>query len=198
MKIGAVILAAGESKRFGKNKLLEKINGKSIIENVLENVDIERVIVVGKYAEELLPYLKNEIVIYNPKWKEGISSSIKLGLRFFQNYDGVLIVLGDMPFVKREDIHKIINAFNPDCNAVIPTYKGNWGNPVLLSRKIFDKVMTITGDEGAKKILKSTENLCFVECDYGVIIDIDTVNDLLILRGLLNCLYDILISSTST
>ncbi|MFP3162419.1 MAG: nucleotidyltransferase family protein [Acidianus hospitalis] len=179
MKIGAVILAAGESKRFGKNKLLEKINGKSIIENVLENVDIERVIIVGKYAEELLPHLKNEIIIYNPKWKEGISSSIKLGLRFFQNYDGVLIVLGDMPFVKREDIHKIINTFNSDCNAVIPTYKGNWGNPVLLSRKIFDKVMTITGDEGAKKILKSTENLCFVECDYGVIIDIDTVNDLL-------------------
>ncbi|MCY0884243.1 MAG: nucleotidyltransferase family protein, partial [Acidianus infernus] len=179
MKIGAVILAAGESKRFGKNKLLEKINGKSIIENVLENVDIERVIVVGKYAEELLPYLKNEIVIYNPKWKEGISSSIKLGLRFFQNYDGVLIVLGDMPFVKREDIHKIINTFNLDCNAVIPTYKGNWGNPVLLNRKIFDKVMEITGDEGAKKILKTTENLCFAECDYGVIVDIDTVNDLL-------------------
>ncbi len=185
MKIGAVVLAAGEGKRFGKNKLLEKINGKSIIEHVLSNVDIERVIIVGKYAKELLPYLKDEIVIYNPKWMEGISTSIKLGLRFFQNYDGVLIVLGDMPFVKREDIHKIIASFNPDCNAVIPTYERAWGNPVILSRKIFDKIMEIKGDEGAKKILKNIENLCFVECSKGVLIDIDTIDDLLTFGKLL-------------
>ncbi|BDC18144.1 nucleotidyltransferase family protein [Acidianus sp. HS-5] len=179
MKIGAVILAAGEGRRFGKNKLLEKINGKTIIEHVLSNVDMERAIIVGKYAQELFPYLKNEIVIYNPKWMEGISTSIKLGLRFFQNYDGVLIALGDMPFVKTEDIHKIIDSFNSECNAIIPTYKETWGNPVILSKKIFDKVMEINGDVGAKKILKNMKNLCFVECSKGVIIDIDTINDLL-------------------
>ena len=178
MKVGAVILAAGESKRFGKNKLLEKINGKAVLQHVLDNVDLERVIVVGKYAEELLPYLKNEIVIYNPRWMEGMSTSIKLGLRFFQDYDGVLIVLGDMPFVKREDVHKIVNSFKLECNAVIPTYEKNWGNPVLLNRKIFNKVMEIKGDEGAKRILKNLENLCFTECSKGVLIDIDTVSDL--------------------
>lgn len=181
MKIGVVILAAGEGKRFGGNKLLSKIKGKPIISYVIENFkDFDKIVIAGKYAKELLDFLADEIVVYNPNWTEGISSSVKLGLRFYKDYDGVLIVLGDMPLVTKEDISRIISSFNEACDAVVPTYRGQWGNPVLLSKKLFDKLMEIKGDIGARQIIKNNPNLkiCEVECGIGVIVDIDTVEDL--------------------
>ncbi|WP_243677811.1 NTP transferase domain-containing protein [Vulcanisaeta distributa] len=99
MRIGAIVLAAGEGRRFGGNKLLVRVGGEPVILRVLRALSgFERVVVVGAYASELMPpHLSNEVVIYNPHYKDGMSTSIRLGLRFFQDYDAVLIVLADMP-----------------------------------------------------------------------------------------------------
>jgi molybdenum cofactor cytidylyltransferase len=77
MRVGAVILAAGEGRRFGGNKLLVSINGEPAITRVLRAVEgLDRVVIVGAYVNDLLPYLRNEIVIYNPWYKEGMSTSL--------------------------------------------------------------------------------------------------------------------------
>ncbi|MEM0130655.1 MAG: nucleotidyltransferase family protein [Saccharolobus sp.] len=182
MIIGVIVLAAGEGKRFGGNKLITKINNEPLIIRTIRIYEnLEKVIVVGKYANELLPLLTDYIVIYNPYWKEGISTSIKLGIRFFVNYDGVIIALGDMPFVSKEDVKKIISTFNPNCKAVIPTYNGQRGNPVLLSRDLFQEINKLSGDIGARIIINklNESEICFVECSEGVLIDIDKKEDLM-------------------
>jgi molybdenum cofactor cytidylyltransferase len=179
MKIGAVVLAAGEGRRFGGNKLLAIVGGEPVITRVLRALDgIERVVVVGAHVEELMQYLRSEVVIYNPNYREGMSTSIKLGLRFFQDYDAVLIVLGDMPLITRETINKIINAYHEGCTAVIPTHKGLRGNPVLIHRSLFNELMRLRGDVGARELLKGRADVCYVECGPEVIMDIDTLDDL--------------------
>ena len=179
MKIGAVVLAAGEGRRFGGNKLLAIVGGEPVITRVLRALDgIERVVVVGAHVEELMQYLRSEVVIYNPNYREGMSTSIKLGLRFFQDYDAVLIVLGDMPLITRETINEIINAYHEGCTAVIPTHRGLRGNPVLIHRSLFNELMRLRGDVGARELLKGRADVCYVECGPEVIMDIDTLDDL--------------------
>ena len=179
MKIGAVVLAAGEGRRFGGNKLLVTVGGEPVITRVLRALDgIERVVVVGAHVEELMQYLRSEVVIYNPNYREGMSTSIKLGLRFFQDYDAVLIVLGDMPLITRETINKIINTYHEGCTAVIPTHKGLRGNPVLIHRSLFNELMRLKGDVGARELLRDRADVCYVECGPEVIMDIDTLDDL--------------------
>lgn len=82
MNIGVIILAAGEGKRFGGDKLFAKIDNIPIIMRTIGIYeDLEKVIIVGKYVNELIPLLMDQIVIYNPFWKEGISTSIKLACK---------------------------------------------------------------------------------------------------------------------
>lgn len=181
MSIGAVVLAAGEGKRYGGNKLIAEFKGKPIILRVIDALEgIERVVIVGKYAQELLPLLKNEIVIYNPYWEEGMSTSIKLGVKFFQEKDGILIVLGDMPLITKDTIQKIISAFREECEAVIPIHEGKQGNPVIISKKLYNKLFELQGDVGARYILKNLKNPCHVNAGKEVLVDIDTINDLLL------------------
>ncbi|WP_338603473.1 NTP transferase domain-containing protein [Sulfolobus tengchongensis] len=187
MNIGVLILAAGEGKRFGGNKLIAKIDDTPIIIRTIRIYDnFEKVVVIGKYVNELIPLLTDQIVIYNPFWREGMSTSIKLGLRFFRNYDGVIIALADMPFVSKEDVKKIVDGFKPKCKAVIPVHNGKRGNPVLISKYLFEEMEKISGDVGARVILNKLkeDELCFVECSEGVLIDIDKKDDLMRFRDL--------------
>ncbi len=126
-----------------------------------------------------MPYLSNEVVIYNPHYKDGMSTSIRLGLRFFQDYDAVLIVLADMPpLITNEIISKIVSAYHEGCSAVVPTHNGVRGNPVLIHRTLFPELMRLSGDVGAREVLRSRADVCTVECGPEVLIDIDTSSDL--------------------
>ncbi len=182
MIIASIILAAGEARRFGKNKLIEKINGKEIILRVLDAVPTEdRAIIVGKYWEDILKLIQNEIVIYNPFWKKGLSSSLKLGIKFFYNYDAIMVFLGDMPLITRGISTKIIKSFKDTCVAIVPTYSGVWGNPVILGKSVFDDIMLLSGDKGAKEILKTKKNVCTIEIGKEVLTDVDTESDLFLI-----------------
>ncbi|AWR93369.1 nucleotidyltransferase family protein [Acidianus brierleyi] len=179
MTIASIILAGGEARRFGKNKLIEKINGKEIILRVLDAVPTEeRAIIVGKYWEDILKLIQNEIIIYNPFWKSGLSSSLKLGIKFFYNYEAVMVFLGDMPLITKDISNRIIKSFKDMCVAIVPTYSGIWGNPVILRKNLFDDIMQLTGDKGAKDILKTKKNICTVEIGKEVLTDVDTESDL--------------------
>ncbi len=182
MRIGAVVLAAGEGRRFGGNKLLVRVGGEPVIVRVLRALGgLDRVVVVGgAYASELMPYLVNEVVIYNPYYRDGMSTSIRLGLRFFQDYDAVLIVLADMPLITNETLSRIINAYRNGCSAVVPVHNGvRGGNPVLIHRTLFPELMRLSGDVGAREILRGgRDDVCTVECGPEILIDVDTVNDL--------------------
>ncbi|GAB6947229.1 nucleotidyltransferase family protein [Vulcanisaeta sp. JCM 16161] len=174
-------------RRFGGNKLLVKIGGEPVILRVLKALnEFERVVIVGAYANELMPYLSNEIVIYNPHYRDGMSTSIRLGLRFFQDYDAVLVVLADMPLITNEVVSRIVGAYRDGCSAVAPMHNGVRGNPVLIHRALFPELMRLSGDVGAREILRGRADVCVVECGPEVLIDIDTVNDLARVLNMVN------------
>lgn len=168
MKIGAIVLAAGEGRRFGGNKLLAKVGDEPVILRVLKALSgFDRVVIVGgAYVNELMPYLSNEVIIYNPYYRDGMSTSIRLGLRFFQDYDAVLIVLTDMPLITNEVVSRIVSAYHDGCSAVVPTHNGiRGGNPVLIHRVLFPELTRLSGDVGAREILRGGRvDVCTVEC----------------------------------
>ncbi len=159
--IGVLVLAAGEGSRFRGNKLLARINGIPILGYVLRSLPQPRLIVAGKYAAEIIHEFPKEVVMYNPNWREGMSTSIKLGLRYFMDSEGILVALGDMPLITKETVEKILGNFSPDCSAVVPIHQGTWGNPVVLSRELYDEIWKLDGDTGAKKLLKTKKSPLF-------------------------------------
>ena len=97
------------------------------------------------------------------------------------NSAGALALLADMPDVTSAILDQLIAAFNcaPDRAAVAPVYQGRRGNPVLLGRRLFPRLALLNGDEGARRLLGSTEGVLEIAVDEkSVLADIDTREDL--------------------
>lgn len=197
-QIGAVVLAAGRSSRMnGANKLLEEINGIPIIihtlQNVLQSTARPITVVVGNNADSIRKaILKADLtdicIVSCPTYEMGMSHSLRTGIAALPSYiEGAVICLADMPFIKPDDIDRLISAYSPDENLiVIPTYKGQRGNPVLFGREVFPHIMKLEGDKGASQIWPYYEK-SIIEIGMtheGILTDIDSPNDLLKARKL--------------
>jgi molybdenum cofactor cytidylyltransferase len=185
-RIAAIILAAGQSRRMGpSNKLLADVGGKPMVAQVAGAAQASQarpiLAVVGHQADDVRAALTGHeiMVIDNPDYAEGISSSLKQGLRALpRGVDGAIICLGDMPRVSAAQIDKLIAAFNPaEGRAIcVPTFNGKRGNPVLFSRRFFEEMESVSGDVGARYLIGEAPDLvCEVEMDdRGILLDIDT------------------------
>ncbi len=184
--IAAIVLAAGLSSRMGPdNKLLSDYGGQPLIAHVVEqirNAHLERIVVVtGHEANDVRNALTSHNVefVENPDFAEGLSSSLRAGLRRVTNeVDGAIVCLGDMPLITAEEINKLIEAFAPeDDHAIcVPTHDGKQGNPVLWSNQFFDEMLSLKGDIGAKSMIAHHEELvCEVPMpNEAALIDVDT------------------------
>ncbi|WP_169569280.1 NTP transferase domain-containing protein [Sneathiella limimaris] len=185
-KIGALLLAAGQSRRMGKdNKLLAVIDGKPMVRHVAETLKVSGLspilMVTGHEADEVIKTVWDLGIntCHNPNYSNGLSTTLKVGFETLSpKVDGIIVCLGDMPFVTPEILNKLIAAFDPDKgkSIVIPTFNGKRGNPVLLSSQYWDEIQSITGDLGAKAIISAHEHSVEqVEIDTQTIFtDIDT------------------------
>ena len=160
--ISAILLAAGQSKRMrGENKLVKKIDGIPLIKHSVENIlssSINELIIVLGYQKEIIEKLinKNKKIkfVFNKDFESGMASSIKVGLNYMsKNAEAFFICLGDMPMVNSDIYNQLIKSRNHK-DIIVPTYKGQQGNPVLFDNSMKDKVLNISGDVGAKKILE--------------------------------------------
>ena len=160
--ISAILLAAGQSKRMnGENKLTKEIKGIPLIKLSVKNIlasSINELIIVLGHQKEIIEKLidKNEKIkfIFNKNFESGMASSIKVGLNHLsKNTEAFFICLGDMPLVNSAIYNQLIKSKNQK-NIIVPTYKGQQGNPVLFDKSMKETVMNITGDVGAKKILE--------------------------------------------
>ena len=147
--ISAILLAAGQSKRMnGENKLTKEIQGIPLIKHSVKSIlfsSIDELIVVLGYQKEIIEKLidKHEKIkfVFNKDFESGMASSIKAGLNHLSNNsEAFFICLGDMPMVNKK--------------IIVPTYEGQQGNPVLFDKSMKEKIMNISGDAGAKKILE--------------------------------------------
>jgi len=168
--ISAILLAAGQSKRMGKeNKLIKTINQIPIIKHAIENImssSIDELIIVVGYQKEKIEKLidknKKIKIVFNENFENGMSSSIKKGLNHLSiKTEKFFICLGDMPHVNQKIYDQLIGV-KSNKEIIVPTYKGKQGNPVLFSISFKNIIMGIKGDMGAKKILEINKNKIFM------------------------------------
>ena len=160
--ISSILLAAGQSKRMnGENKLIRKILGVPLIKLSVKNIlasSVNELLIVLGHQKEIIEKLidKNEKIkfVFNKNFENGMASSIKMGLNnLSEKTDAFFICLGDMPMVNSDIYNQLIRSKN-NKEIIVPTYKEQQGNPILFSKFIKEKIMTIHGDVGAKKILE--------------------------------------------
>ena len=185
-KIAAVILGAGQSRRMGSiNKLLSKIEGRSMISHIVDAAEKSDVycvsVVTGHESEKIRRALKNHDIkfVHNPDYADGLSTSLRAAISALDSdTDGVVVCLGDMPGISADHINALINVFNPEAGKqiCIPTFNGKWGNPVLWDGRFFDAIQNVSGDVGARHLIGEHQDvLCEVPMeDNAVITDLDT------------------------
>ena len=189
-KIGAIILAAGQSVRMGNPKLfLPYLNVPLIHYPVSLAVEMKLspiIVVGGKYnqrLESVLGEFSDRITnIYNPEYETGMSSSLKAGINALEEVlDGVIIFLGDQPFVSAEVVQKLIREFKQSKNSKIvrPRYQMQPGHPILFDKSLFSKFQALSGDEGVKSIIKvNQDKLIYIDFENPKLnLDIDTPQD---------------------
>lgn len=172
VRLGAVVLAAGLSRRAGcANKLLFDVDGHPMIRRVTERTLASRadpvVVVTGHESRAVQAALEPLLegpgpcklhCVHNMDYASGMSSSIRVGIRSLRRakVDAALLVLGDMPWVEPETMNAIIDAFahRPEVDAVVPEHDGRRGNPVAWSARCFDRLEALRGDVGARRLLQ--------------------------------------------
>ncbi len=189
-RIAAVVLAAGQSRRMGRdNKLLAEVDGKAMVARVVEQALASRadpvVVVTGHERGKVEAALDGLAVrrAHNPDYAAGLSTSLHRGLAAVPaEAEGIVVCLGDMPRVDAAVIDRLIAAFNPlEGRAIcVPTWRGKRGNPVLFARRFFAEMQEIAGDVGARHLmgeypeLVSEVSMDEVGAGAGVLLDVDT------------------------
>ncbi|MEM1638299.1 MAG: nucleotidyltransferase family protein [Pyrobaculum sp.] len=184
MDIAIVVLAAGESKRFGSFKLLADFCGEPIVVRAVAtatSTGLPVYVVLGHMAGEVRRALSERGLgvgfIYNLWYREGISSSLKAAVTALPRFHGYIIALGDMPLVSRRTYEALID--NADRAPIVyPTYRGVRGNPVYISRAVLPYIMELRGDVGVRALMGRIKSAGVEVDDPGVLIDIDERKDI--------------------
>ena len=187
--IKAILLAAGQSKRFKtENKLIKSYKKKPLISYVIKSLiksKVNKIIIVIGYESERLKKIiaKNKKIkfIKNYKYSKGISSSIKVGLKNISKKDkGFIIVQSDMPFIKSSILNRLHNSISKKKHLVhVLKYKKKLGNPIGFDISTLNKFKKIKGDFGAKYMVKKLKNRTnFIEVNSKKIFkDFDNASD---------------------
>lgn len=187
-RVGAVVLAAGGSRRMGQPKLLLPWNSSSIIRSVCERIVScglhEIVVVAGEQMEAIQQQLTDlpVRVIYNPDHAEGeMLSSLRLGLQsIWHSSSACMVVLGDQPEVERDVFSLIMNAYSKGLGRIIiPTYQGRRGHPVLIDNTFWQSLFDLPSDKAPRDMLSAHEQHIYqmVVDTETVLSDIDTPED---------------------
>jgi molybdenum cofactor cytidylyltransferase len=154
---GALVLAAGQGRRFGGTKQLAELDGRPLLEHALAAVAAlsPRVVVLGHDAERIRARvdLHGAAPVVCPDWHEGQSASLRCGIAALGNLDAVLVVLGDQPGITAEAVLAIATA-GGDEDAVRAAYHGTPGHPVLLRRPLLERAGELRGDAGFRPLLE--------------------------------------------
>ena len=186
--VSAVLLAAGAGSRFGGGKLLAPYKERPLIEAALSGlrgspVD-EIIVVVGAEGERLrnVAAKYGASVIENPVWEEGMSTSVRAGIRACSpEARAALISLADQPLVGTRAVERLVKTFKGGAEVAVATYEGEPRNPAIFSREVWPLLgRELSGDKGARVFLRRHPELVTeVPCDdVADPADVDTVEDL--------------------
>ena len=182
--VAGLVLAAGRSRRMGRDKRLAEIGGVPMVVlavRAAQEAGLDPVVVViGPEPLAVLP--PGVATVINPDPGRGMASSLALGTAALpDSAEAVVVLLADMPKVGASHVAALAAAFSPALGReiVVPVCRGRRGNPVLLGRRYFAEMSQLTGDKGARGLLVQYGHwVTEVEMDESVLIDVDTPDDL--------------------
>ncbi len=182
----AILLAAGEARRFGSTKQLEKFESTSLIGRALltaENVcGPQTVTVLGHDALAVLREMQpcQGFAIVNDDYTEGLGTSIACGVRALPpTADAILILLADQPLVSASQLRTLIARWQGSPASIVASaYADTMGPPAIFPRKYFAQLQDLRGDKGARDLIQTElKNVLQVACETAAL-DIDTRDDL--------------------
>ncbi|MBT9507385.1 nucleotidyltransferase family protein [Rhodoferax sp.] len=189
LRIGAVVLAAGEGARMGGvAKSLIRLQGVPLINRqliALSGAGVDEVVVVTGHAREAVESQVQSFPItlaYNPAYREGQQGSVRVGLAALSgNFDAVFIVLADQPLIGTGDLTELIAAFKkrPGGNVVVPVVNGQRGNPILLDEVARAQILASDTNLGCRHLIERQPELVHVHetANLRFVTDLDTVED---------------------
>lgn len=187
--IAIAILAAGNSSRMGQPKQLLKWGNETLISHAVKNAlstTVEDVVLIlGANYKDIIEEVQSFPIkiLSNEHWQEGLGSSIAKAAQYclesVQQLDGLFITLADQPLISSVYLQKMINNFDSNANQILATrYEANKkGVPVLFDNIYFSELASITGDDGAKKLLKKYSDNVVALTSEAINLDIDTKAD---------------------
>ena len=186
-RIAAVLLAAGQARRFGAPKQLQDWHGQPMIRHVIMGMlaapVMEIVVVLGAH----LPGTARAIhglpvtLAVNHAWHMGMSQSVRVGLRALrQPPDAVLFFLADQPQIPTSLPAQLIQTFIQTQKPIVaPRVGDRRGNPVLFARALFPALMQVRGDQGGRAVMaQHADDIAWVEADERVLFDVDRPEDM--------------------
>jgi molybdenum cofactor cytidylyltransferase len=185
----ALVLAAGRSERLGTDKLLQVVDGKSLIERTLSTFTQSQkvhdvVLVVAPGQTESLAWVRSVRVhmVENPRPERGMISSIRAGLTSaWAQERAFLIHPADVPFVKPEVVDRVVREFSVrGAQIVIPTYRGLGGHPGMYASDLRAEFFARGDAHGAREVIARHRDrtVRLSVHDPDVCFDVDTPDDL--------------------
>jgi len=177
----AVVLAAGRASRFGSDKLRAPLRGEPLLFHAVRAARASpavKVVIVARPGLDTGTWPEAPPVETIRLDSLALSDTLKAGIAAAAGSDGAFVFLGDMPRIPPALAARLAEAIGPDY-AAMPRQGGRPGHPVLLSAHAFADLAALTGDEGAGRLLRSREDVVFVDCDDpGIHFDVDRPGDL--------------------
>lgn len=185
---GIVILAAGSSSRLGRPKQLLEFDGTTLLSHATVEAANSKadsvVVVLGADAGLIVNEIDGDIVyvVENKNWREGMASSIRLGLNTLlsqtPSINAVILMVCDQPYISSSILNELIATQQKTTKPIVAcNYGETTGPPALFHKSIFDELMQLKGDIGARKIIQQHKNNVATILFTGGKIDIDTIKD---------------------
>jgi len=185
-KVIGILLAAGQGRRFGANKLLHPLSdGVPVVihaARTLQSALPHTLIVANARDSDTIELLQNEgmNIVLNHTAEAGMGSSIACGVRASRQAGGWVLALADMPYLSARTIRTVAAGLRNRNSIRAPRYGTQRGHPVGFGSAYAKALMMLSADEGARHIIAANQNSLklFETRDEGVVIDIDHRDDL--------------------
>jgi molybdenum cofactor cytidylyltransferase len=187
-RVGIILLAAGSSSRLGQSKQLLDVEGQPLLRRSVETAYActghNTMVVLGAQHElhkKVIEHLPVHVIV-NKHWENGIGNSLKAGLKSLANLiadlEAIMVMVCDQPLVTKPYLDKLIQAHTLTGQKIVASaYASTLGVPALFHRSLFDSILKLDDQHGAKKIIESNRELVkTIEFPDGMI-DIDTKED---------------------
>ena len=183
-KTAILILAAGESSRMGQPKQLLPYKDSRLLLHTIKQVSAIKYsdifIIIGAHFSEIFKSIRGQkaTIIMNSNWEEGMGSSLKKGIDFIKNknnYDRVLITLGDTPLITTEHYEELISLSDVSVKRIVLTsYEEVSGVPAIFDKSLFNELIAMSNDEGAKNVIKKYKKEVIEMTSKTPYFDVDT------------------------